>query len=162
MTEVKWPNGYATFYAQVRSLAPVILNDRMLAIDPSSAGKSPIGYAVYQAGKLTDNGIICLPNKLPIHKRLPIILDELSSTFGIPDILAIEEIHGSISTPQLQWAIGVTIAATRPPEHLIVPLNVWKSVAKVDPTYRKEDSADARMIGNAAVLLANKFSQTEE
>lgn len=157
--DVKWPKGYVDVYAQIRYLSKLLLNGRVLAIDPSSGASSPIGYAVFDKGVLVDNATISIRGKLPIHKRLPIIYDELSKTFGTPDVLIIEEIHGSISSNQLQYAVGVTIAATRPPEHITLPLNIWKALGKADPTYTKEDANDARMIGQSVIMLATEFSK---
>ena len=159
--EIIWPKGYTIFYRRIRDLADLLMNGSVLAIDPSSGGTSLPGFAVYEGGELQSSGVITFPKpKRDIYQRLAFLYDKVHAIMPLPpDILIIEEVHKSISGADLQYAIGVTTAAVRAPVTLQLPINVWKALAKTRPGYAKSDTADAELIGEAAILLAKEFAQ---
>lgn len=146
---IKWPNGYEYFYKKVAEAAPVLLDGILVAIDPASV--SP-GYAVFKAGKLEQSGIVELPKKATIKERLAVLH---AAVRAFPaTVLGIEMIRGSRAHVYLHWSVGVSVAASRAPILLEVPVAVWKAVAKCDTTYTKGDEADAIKIGECLILLA--------
>lgn len=113
------------------------------------------GFAVFKQGRLSLSGELDIPSSKPIHERLRILYDKAAAlTPEPPDLLLIEEIKGTMAHEFLKWAVGVTMAAVRAPIYLGVPINCWKSVAQVTPGYSKGNAADAVIIGDTVIMLA--------
>lgn len=158
-SEVKWPARTFAFYAQVKAAMKPILTKTVLAIDPSSGGSSQPGYAVFTKGELVACGELKIPSRKSIQERLGIVYDQVGSILSEPpDVLALEDVSkGTMGHEYLKWSAGVTIAAARAPTMLVVPINIWRAVAKATPVYEKTNTNDAVLIGMALVMLARKF-----
>jgi len=158
-THVKWPQGYTTFYRQVRAAAPQILTGTLLAIDPGSVCA---GYAVFVAGVLVKSGTIKLPSAV-IYDRLKYLYRAIGEIVENPTVTVIEEIRGqNFSHRFLIYSIGVSIAATSAPITIELPLNVWKALAKATPEYKKTDENDGIMIGASLIRLARELQIKED
>lgn len=159
-SQITWPRKYTLWYARLLSLAPIVLNKTILAIDPSSGGTSKPGYAIFKAGELISAGEISnIPSKAQIGVRLQAVYDEIYAlTAEAPDLLAIEMIRGKIAHEYLMFSVGASIAAGRAPETIEVPTNVWKALAKVTPDYSKDNDADARMIGQCLIEYCRQYA----
>jgi hypothetical protein len=159
---VRWPNGCAPFYLKVRQNAERIRTGTVLAIDPSSGGSSLPGFAVFRAGELLTSGEISFPKKQDVYTRIQRLYDEIRK-LAEPDVLAIEEIRGAnFSHQYLRWSVGVSIAAGRAPVTVEVPIVAWKAVAKADEQYFKGNAQDSEKIGEAIILLAQKFREESD
>lgn len=159
--EERWPKGHAKFYNQIRAAAPLLLNGTVLAVDPGSTAP---GYALYQAGKLVKSGTLAVP-KVVVYDRLRWISRTLSEMFPTEcDALVIEEIRGAgrFSSYILHWAIGTIIPAIKSRIVIELPINVWHTLSKADPTYVKNDTRDSELIGEAAIRLAIELTQPKE
>jgi hypothetical protein len=157
MSYIPWPKGYGPLKIRLRQLRETLLTGCVLAIDPATGGKSQPGYAVYRRGVLVQSGIIELPKKLDIYRRLPILYDAVRAlVLDPPDILVIEAMHSTMTHDHLMFAVGATLAATRTPTVIELPVNMWKAVAKGDEDYKKGDEQDAIMIGFAAIQFARE------
>lgn len=152
---VQWPKKSEAFRRKVALHAPRIRTGTLLAIDPASGSSSMPGYALYTAGILTERGTIKITGKKDAQTRLAELYECLKEDFAKPDILAIEELRGPRVSPVLHWAAGVTIAAVEADITFEVPIQFWKSVAKVTAGYEKADDMDAQMIGEVLIRLAS-------
>ncbi len=160
---VRWPQGFVPVYIKIRNLAPQILNGTLIAIDPSSAGTSLPGFAIFEAGELVTSGEIAMSRKrMPVYERLPVIYERIAKlTPEPPDVFCLEMIR-SQGGRELHWGVGTSIAAARTPNVVELPNQCWKALAKVSPGYFKGDAQDAEMIGKSVILLARKFTDELE
>jgi hypothetical protein len=158
--QVKWPKGHGKYLLQVKAAADKILSGFLLALDPSSGGKgSAPGYAIFHAGELQSSGEIYLPYKVA-YERLNSLFDELKKLVpDPPDVCCIEEIRGvgKFAPIQLVWSVGVSMVAVRSPILIETPILQWRALAAVTPEYKKDNAADAIMIGKAVILRARDF-----
>lgn len=154
-SEIKWPKGsyMATLRKQVREHNDLILNGSMIAIDPASVRS---GYAVTEAGKIIEQGVITVPATLDVGKRLQYIVNTLQEDREY-DVLAIELIRGKMAHAFLKFAVGAIMGGVKVQHHIEVPIIAWKAVA--GKGYVKEDSEDAAMIARTVVLLAKEESE---
>lgn len=156
---IQWPKRYVKFYKSISYHADIITTGTLLAIDPSSGGGSNPGYAIFKQGKLIEKGEIKIPSKLKIDIRLRLLYAKLSKLCeDPPDVLAIEEIRGTMSHVFLLWAVGVTLSAISCAVFFEVPINVWKALVKAGeiPGYEKDNDADAEAIGLALITRARE------
>lgn len=140
------------FSSQVKGSAKAILEGTLLSIDPSSGSRnSQPGYSLWNQGRLVDSGIINVPLKSDLNRRLFYLADCLRSSFSAPTVLATENIppfmsgkgfHKSILS--LQRAVGVIMSIWDVPLIEVAPAS-WRS--KIPELYNKNDEADAIMIG---------------
>lgn len=155
------------------SLASVLLNGRVLTVDPASGGSSMPGYAVTIAGQFVENGELRIPKGSLINYRLHELhkaLCAVTEAHGPFDMLIIEDIpivfgtrgrgakgskgnpHGGAITPgiiNLHWSCGVILAAQPWPHVVKVAPQSWHSwVRQVmnEADYVKSDSNDALVI----------------
>lgn len=144
-------------YKQIEEHAEIILEGKMLAIDPSSGSReSKAGYAYFVKGELVESGTIPVDHYLPIHRRLAVMHDFIALKFPDIDILIIEQIRGRLAHIYLAWAVGVAIEAARSEELIEMNIKVWKSYAeKLGIT--KSDENDACSIGLTAIHLAEEI-----
>ena len=160
--EVKWAKGYPALLAKIRQNRDVILNGKLLAIDPASFGSSVPGFAIFEGGVLLTSGTLPRPpgTKRDTYLRLQYLYEQSAKLLpGPPDVLLVEEIHKAMAPVQLLWATGVSIAAVRAPVTIEVALNFWKSLAKATPGYVKGDAMDAEMIGASVILWAQQHTK---
>lgn len=157
---IKWPSGPTTnaIYSKIRANKDLIQNGVVLAIDPSSGGSSPVGWAWAIKGKRESSGILEVSKKLPVARRL----GELIQLFGEgfcdpkPDVLLIEKIRGSRAHAFLLWAVGATIAMFYDSVIIEIPTNIWKAYA--GKGYEKSDEGDAICILESVLLLSQQSS----
>lgn len=134
------------FQASLRPHRTSILTDSVLAIDPASIS---LGWAWFQEGELVISGEYTAPRTMSPHKRLPVIMDQLTA-WTKTKTLVIERMFRY--NPSLVWSVGSTIVTIRPDVMLEMPVRVWKAFC--DDSYEKSDQADAEMIGKALIYLA--------
>ena len=146
-------------YRDTMACKTAVLGGYLLAIDPSSGsasnGQSYPGYAVFNAGQLTEQGFLKLNGKgLAPHQRLNLIYKMLAS-FEQPDVLAIEmirSIQGRFEM-SLLWAVGTAVSVLSPKHGLIeVSAQTWRTF--IPEGYLKTDSNDAVAIGHAVLQIA--------
>jgi hypothetical protein len=166
------PAKIAKYRLAIAEAANLIVTGRLLAIDPSvgSANSMP-GYAVFEAGKLVENGTIQVDHKEPVSKRLHEINRCLREDFERPDVVAIEmppliNLRGmghrmnAVSRAGLQRGIGAAIAAW-PVDHIVeIPPASWSKFKPAD--YVKGDAQDALVIGLAVLALAARTPIKED
>lgn len=156
--KVKWPSGNAAFYKQVKEHSNIILNDTVVAIDPSSGGVSNPGYAVFKNGKLATCGEIIINGRLPAHIRLQQIYEELYERVPYPDLMLIERLRGRMAPVQLQWSVGVAMVAAPAPICIEVPICMWKAyVRDIATDHVKSNADDAKVIGESVLMLAKEL-----
>jgi hypothetical protein len=158
--EIKWPKGksISIFRGNVKQYAETIVKGRVLAIDPSSAsGESKPGYAVFEAGEMTESGIIAVNHKQPVQKRLREISECLREEFEPCDILAIEKLRGHTCPPPLWWSVGSVQSSVTVEASIEVPITWWKAWSKVKADYKKSDRDDAIVIGESLIMLAKEY-----
>ena len=138
-----------------------ILQGTILAIDPSSGGSSPIGYAMFKKGKLTYSGSY-MPAHRRMGQRLFDIQEHLRCLFGSGkdiDIVVVEKIRCQGYMEKLVWSIGAILAAFGSTPNIIelhMPIQSWKKLA--GPSHIKSDEADAIAIGQCLIALAQVSS----
>lgn len=158
----------------------LILNGRVVCIDPSSASESSKpGYAIFEKGTLVEAGILDINHRPELRVRLRHVHEELQQFIQGTDVVLIEAVpvrpirtkleagasgktwmsaksHGS-----LIQAVGVTKAAF--PTEIVqvnVPASLWHRVCReaklgVDESGNiiKDDTIDAVRVGQAALLI---------
>lgn len=156
--EVKWPKNYVDFRNQMKAARKLIMNGTVVAIDPSS--KSP-GFAIFHKGQLECSGVIAIPKTQTIYERLQTLHQKINTIVpDPPDAFLIEQLRGQHFSHQfLTWSVGASIAAARTAVCLEVPLNWWKSLAKVTPEYEKSDQSDAEMIGMSVIKWCKEIKE---
>ena len=135
--------------SQVQRFADSILRGTVLAIDPASGGTSLPGWAAYRGGQFLKGGTLPISGGV-IQDRLRALYDALQVTD--PDVLVIERIRGGNAHEYLHWAVGVTIAATKPLILIEMPVSTWKKHA--GKLHKKSDAADAKAIGDCLLDMA--------
>lgn len=146
-------------------LASVLLNGRVLAVDPASGGSSAPGYAISHEGRFVENGVLRLPQGSLINYRLNQLLCALQATvdaYGPFDMLILEDIAIAFGGPgkkarggagiitrgivNLHWACG-TIVAAQPWPHVVKVTpqswHAWLRQQEAHDTYKKADETDA-------------------
>lgn len=147
------------FADQVKEVPQEILTSTLMAIDPSSGSRaSQPGYSIWKGGVLVDSGIIKVPLKSDLNRRLFYLADCLRSQFEAPTVLAIENIPPfmsgkgfSRSILSLQRAVGTIMSVWNVPLVEVAP-SAWRSM--IPELYNKTDEADAIMIGWATIQTA--------
>lgn len=147
---------------KIEEYSRLILSGRVVCIDPSAgSGSSMPGYAIYEAGKLIESGLIQIDTTLPLHLRLHELGRTLREEFPAPDILVVEYIGGYAFGPlryninayhSLIKSAGVVVSSFCVDKIIEVPPNVWKKY--VDEDYVKSDEADAIYIGSYVIRAA--------
>jgi hypothetical protein len=157
-TSVDWPKDRkgkkdcTNFWKRTSKSMDRILTGRMLVIDPAT---TKAGWAMYEAGKLVDSGVIEINPKLPTVLRLFELYKHIQSLPKDIDLLVIERILGSMARPPLYWAVGVSIIAAGCAEVLEVNIPFWKAVVPKD--YIKDDQKDAESMGLTVLLMAKEI-----
>jgi Holliday junction resolvasome RuvABC endonuclease subunit len=141
---------------QVRENLDLILEGTILAIDPASIR---LGYAVAEAGEITDQGVIELDRKAPIQTRLQAVVDTLREDREY-DVLAVEMIRGKMAHVYLKFSVGAVIGGAKTKVCIEMPINAWKAVAGKD--HKKSDDADAVMIAKTLILLAREIREDKK
>jgi hypothetical protein len=155
MSAIEWPKGArpASFLRQARAHTQAVLAGTLLAIDPASGKASMPGYALFQNGQMRERGTIEIDSNLPVQQRLSELYECVRAEFGTGiDLLVVERLRGNMVHPSLHWSTGVVVAACGGPPVLEVPIECWKSLAKVKPGYTKADDQDAELIGETVIL----------
>jgi len=144
----------SAYEVTVGKLAKLILNGRVLAIDPSSGSRDSLpGYAIYEHDRITENGVVGLDYKQPIQHRLNKLFHFVDD-LGHFDVLVIERIRGAQAHAYLHWAVGTVIAACRAEHVLEIPTTTWKKLARSIADYEKSDAVDALMMLGATLKIA--------
>ena len=137
-----------------------VISGTVLAIDPSSGStNSQPGYAIYQAGRLVDSGLVRIHSGDHISNRLHRLATTLRTEFIKPDILVTENIPpfmgegpgASFATRNvisLHQSIGVIMSIWDVPVVQVSP-RTWRS--KIPDNYLKSDENDAIMLGWTAI-----------
>lgn len=150
-------------YKKIQPIADIILNGKILAIDPSTGSQSSQpGYAWFEGGKLVESGEITVKVGEDRNVRLSEISRCIREDFDKPDVLIVEYIppvtYGSglkmnkVSIMALQKAIGAIIGARLVDNFLEIPAASWRSW-KPD-NYIKSDEMDSICLGLCAIGLA--------
>lgn len=134
------------FQATLRPYRTSILTDSILAIDPASIS---LGWAWFQHGILIISGEYTVPRTMSPHKRLPMLMDQLTD-WTKTDVMVIEKMFRYNAS--LVWSVGATIVTIRPDIMIEMPVRVWQAFR--DDDYEKSDQADAELIGKALIYLA--------
>lgn len=150
----------------VLKYASLILEGRILAVDPSSgSSKSLPGYAIYEKGKLIDSGVISVDTGKVLNVKLRMIADSLRNEFPVPDVLVIENLPPFMgnagdgpgfgfnkSILNLHRSVGAIMSAV-PCEPIVEVAPVsWRK--NVPDNYVKSDENDAILMGYTVVRLA--------
>ena len=151
-------------YQSIKPLASLILDGKILCIDPSTGSQSSMpGFAWYEKGKLVECGTIEVDYRLNRSLRLYEIARTIREDFPVPDILIVEYIPpvsyrggmNSVAVMALQKSLGAIIGAL-PFQNLIeIPTSAWKKYKTED--YVKSDEWDAITIGRCAVEVAKEI-----
>lgn len=160
----------ATLKKQLTPHVDLVLEGRLLAVDPSSGGSSDPGYAYYVGGELQDSGTVEVDGRKKVERRLRQIYLALFERFaGRVDILVVEKIRGARAPAQLQWSVGVIMAACcvvddqgQRPAAIELPISTWKRYAKQIDEYEKGDEADAIVIGLSLIQEAKLLKGDDE
>lgn len=147
---------------QVAAIVGTVLEGKLLSIDPSSGSKQSLpGYAVWEAGKLKDSGVIEIEPSEYINIKLQRIADSLRDEFEIPDALVLENIpprvgfsRGSIN---LHRSVGAIMSAVRCQAIIEVAPISWRKY--IPENYKKTDENDAIMFGYTVIATAIKLKQ---
>ena len=152
-------------YQKIKPLASIILEGKILCIDPSTGSESSMpGYACYDKGELTEYGIIEVDSRLNKSLRLYEISRTVREDFDKADILIVEYIPpmtykgpgkkgmSNIALAGLQKGIGAIMAAQPYANMIEIPESAWRH-HKPDE-YVKRDDWDARVIGLCAINIA--------
>lgn len=152
-------------YKAVHKYYSILLNGKMLAIDPSTGSKSSVpGFAWFENGELIESGTIEVNIQDNRSKRLYEIARTVREEFEMPDILVVEYIPpvsysggmNGVSLMGLQKAIGAIVGA-RPFNNLLeIPASAWRNYKP--PEYEKTDEWDAITIGLCAVEVARQVN----
>lgn len=158
-------------YKDVRQLAPQILGETIISIDPSCGSSSSMpGYAVFRAGELIDSGVLSLSVGADLHIRLQELLAELDILIleHEPTILVYENVPAvrfhkgggtsSGSQASLLKAVGVVMAGAHCTYAVGLRPSTWKRL--VTPTYVKGDETDAIEMGGIVLRLAKHIMDT--
>ena len=152
----------------------LILKGTFVSIDPScvSQNGSKPAYAIYVKGEFVEQGIIDVPYKPQLYLRLQMIRKVVMKDLAPHvDLCIIEETPvvalrsaknaaatgrsymNATSIASLKKASGAIISAFDCPV-IDMPAHIWHRVANtLGLTITKEDDADARLIGHAAIYL---------
>lgn len=160
---VNWPNGYPMFYEKIRTYMDELTEGVVVSVDPATGASSKPGIAIFRAGKLDWSGELTIKKNGDIFTRMGELYVKLKEVVPEqPDILLVEEVHKTIAHVHLLWSVGVTCAALAPKIMGVeVPLQFWKALAKISPSYVKGDQKDAEMIGASVILKARELQNRE-
>ncbi len=155
-------------YQAIKPLAKLLVEGKVLCIDPSTGSQSSMpGFAYYEAGVLKERGIIKVDHRLNRSLKLYEIARTIREEFPVPDVLIVEYIPpvsykggmNSVAVMALQKAIGAIMGA-HPFEHLLeIPASAWKSYKP--EAYEKSDDWDAVCLGLCALTVASEIIQEE-
>jgi len=163
--------------AKLAGLQDLVLEGQVLAIDPSCIStSSKTGYAIYEAGELTESGVAGehIDPTLPLERRLQLLGKYCREEFTEPDLLAIEHIQmgGRINMQSTIRATGAIIGNFEC-EHVVsisplawqayiqkkIPLGGGSDYIKYKEYKQKYkgDEMDAKMIGLAIIEIAKEM-----
>lgn len=155
-------------HEEISKYAGIILTGTILVIDPSSGSNSSMpGYAIFQAGKKVESGIIQVPLGEPLGIRLQYINECLKNEFISPDLFIIEDIPSkgygthAVSHATLLKAVGAFMAGIRYDKYLEIHPHTWRAYALSLPEnaegYNKTDEMDAIMMGECVIQKAREL-----
>jgi hypothetical protein len=162
-------------YKSVSQHVEAVLGGRMLVLDPSiGSDSSQPGYAIREAGQLTDSGVIDMPRYEDRSRRLWYLRQTLQQQFTEKfDVVVIEDIpthrfsrgrggrvfaNAKAQIP-LHKAVAVIESCFSCPVIFIAPVT-WHSFAPLD--YIKSDESDAIVMSHAVVEVAKHVKQRAE
>jgi hypothetical protein len=131
----------AELVAEIQANRDKLIEGRILVIDPSSLSA---GFCFIEKMEIKENGVIKLPQKLPIAARLRHLVDELQQRWPQVDALGIEKIRGSRAHIYLLWSAGAAVAGTGAPMVFEIATSAWNKMR--DKWYTKTDANDAKMM----------------
>lgn len=150
-----------------KKYAAKLREGRVLAIDPSSGSvESMPGYALFEAGKLIESGIIKLPRGGELYRRLRSLGQSLRDDFQFEiDVLIVENIPPFMSSTaggfrtksvvNLHKSIGAVLASVEAKAFMEVSPMSWHAMLKkYEVPSVKSDERDAVAIGCCALLAA--------
>lgn len=160
---------------KLRGIEPIILEGRLIAIDPSCISVSSLpGYAIFSEGELVESGVISgISPAAPLEVRLQFLGKYCREEFEEPDVLVVEHIQmgGRINMQSTIRAVGAIIGNFEC-EHVISvsPLAWQKYIEKRIPLgggtdylkyqeYKKNvksDAKDAEMLGFSVIYMARE------
>lgn len=147
------------FKDKLKPYKDLILEGRMLAIDPSSGNKeSRAGYALFDKGELLESGTIPVDNKLDTVSRLRQMAnwtEAFVDCYGV-NVVAIEMLRAGVHT-SLRWAVAAFFIATDPCPIIEVPAVIWHRLAGKE--YVKSDEKDAIEIGKTCIWQAEEWKK---
>lgn len=163
---IRWTmNKTSKTYKAIEPLAELILNGRLLCVDPSTGSTSSVpGFAVYEGGELIESGEITVDKSANRSLRLYEIARTIREEFDTPDILIVEYIPhmvygqgkmNGVTLMALQKAIGAIIGAIPCKNLLEIPASAWKH--HKPEGYIKSDEWDAIALGNCAINISKKI-----
>lgn len=131
-----------------------LLTGRVISIDPSSCGVSPIGWAVAEHGVITSSGIITCTQGMNIYERLQAIKRVLDKDATQYDVMILERIRGKMAHEHLKWSIGLLLGSVKADHVVEMPIPTWQKYA--DKDWVKGDEADAIQIYKSTLKLAKE------
>ena len=131
----------ADMVAEIRLHRDKLTTGKILVIDPSSLSA---GFCYIENLEIKENGVIKLPQKLPIAARLQHLVGELQQRWPSVDALGIEKIRGGRAHIYLLWSAGAAVAGSGAPVVFEIPISAWKKMR--DKWYTKTDANDAKMM----------------
>jgi len=145
----------------------LVLTGRMLVVDPSASSRgSQPGYALFEAGKCVDMGVIEISPGMALNRNLHRLVTALRADFPKADILALELISPffgkrGFNKPNmsLQRACGAVMGGVEAEVCLEVSPMSWHKHAPEG--YVKNDAGDALMMGLTILWIADKLSKVD-
>lgn len=136
-----------------------ILGGKMVTIDPSSS--SNLGWAIFLEGKLQSSGSYT-HNGTTVYSRLLNLAEYLrGDKFHNVDVVVIEKLYRSRTTPtHLLWSIGTILAALPHGGNVIeCPIALWRRAATAQHLKLKKskvatDKQDAEAMGQCVIQSA--------
>lgn len=143
----------------IRTNARLVLEGRVLSIDPGSGVTSPTGWAYFENSQLLSSGIVVIPPHAPIDKRLFSLGRDVRENLPAHDILVIEHIRQNphfrgAGVETLLKAVGAILASSDNQLTLSVSPSIWKKSVADEPLYRKTDENDAIWLGKFVLARA--------
>lgn len=152
----------------------IILERSFLCIDPSSGATGDAGWAIFDKGRVIDQGVISVSNMNSAkHKRLRELMKCLFDDFERTELMIMEEIRGKHTKETLVQACGVFIAGIDCEYQFDMNVATWQAIAKKlggwkkhtgaglvgDKGGREGDEVDAEFVGWAAIAFALGYNQ---
>jgi hypothetical protein len=143
----------------------LILDGKMISIDPSSGKSGVAGYAEFDGGYLVSYGVLSIPFSTQAYKRFQNLRKKIISDFDTDyKVLVIELLKGRSRNynvkPVLKQAAAVTAASFNWEECVHLAPMSWQAIAKRIGGWVKDDAIDAVYQGYAAIAFANGYKST--